>query len=120
MIFSDQCFSEVAEACRVRQALNLRFIFEWKMQDFWLLFSIQVESDPRCQMVLKARMSEGSLPECNIISDVVGYKPSGPAADAQFVTAGFPCQAATPVAAFHIIHLLCRKRNTIDKYIAEK
>lgn len=42
--------------------------------------------------VLQARMDDNSLPKCDIIRDVVGYKPSGPALKAEALTAGFPCQ----------------------------
>ena len=55
----------------------------------------QVESDEYCARVLKARMEEKSLPACEIIGDVKGYRPEGPAKRARVVSAGFPCQVGS-------------------------
>ena len=55
---------------------------------------MQVECDPVCRKILAARMMEGSLPQCAIMPDVCGYHPSQSAVDAEWLLAGFPCQAS--------------------------
>ena len=60
-----------------------------------VVFVWQVEMDPFCVRVLKARMADGVLPTCGISNDVLSFDPaiSTESARAQVVTAGFPCQA---------------------------
>lgn len=50
----------------------------------------EVERDTARQEVLRARMLEGSLPRCEIISNVEGFSAAG--SGARGVCAGFPCQ----------------------------
>ncbi|CAK9087608.1 Modification methylase ScrFIA [Durusdinium trenchii] len=40
-------------------------------------------------------MAEGCLPDCPIFDDVVSYRPSGDAARASWLLAGFPCQGVS-------------------------
>lgn len=65
----------------------------WKANLSYYSKCSEVERDPFCQSVLSARMTEGSLPMCEIFPDVVEYRPTGPASDAEAVLSGFPCQA---------------------------
>ena len=81
--------------------------------------TIQVEADPYCREILKARMADGALPHGKIIDNVIGYQPSGPAEDAEFATCGFPCQATDPAFLFYFISFADSK-NTNDKYVAKK
>lgn len=53
----------------------------------------EVESSSYCREVLKARMADNALDQCEIRDNVVGYTPRGPARAASAVLAGFPCQA---------------------------
>lgn len=52
-----------------------------------------MERDPFCVSVLRARQTDGVLPQCPISEDVVAYRPQGDDLAADLVVAGFPCQA---------------------------
>ena len=55
----------------------------------------EVEFDPHCRRVLKARMKEGNLPDVPIQEKVQEYKPSKRSiiSECEAVAAGFSCQA---------------------------
>ena len=61
-------------------------------------FHVEVERDPFCKRILKARMTEGSLDQCPIYDDVTTFVPTGPAAAAAAVSAGWPCQVTASVS----------------------
>ena len=52
----------------------------------------QVECNQDCIGVLKSRMSQGLLPEAEIVTDVKDFSAKG--TNAVGLTAGFPCQAS--------------------------
>lgn len=59
-----------------------------QLQSSWF----EVECDPFCQQVLRARMAEGCLAPAPIHDDVTTFLPAGPAAEATALMAGWPCQ----------------------------
>ena len=52
----------------------------------------EVEANPFCQSVLRARMMDGLLPKAPIESDILEFHPTGPYLESVGLTAGFPCQ----------------------------
>lgn len=74
----------------------------------WSWAEYEVEFDPHCRRVLKARMKEGNLPNVPIQEKVQEYEPSrSVTSECEAVAAGFPCQAES-------IHFFCLSKVLSD------